>query len=186
MNELPIAIIGGGPIGLAAAAHVVTRNATPIVLEAGPAVGASVLNWSHVRVFSPWKYNIDPAARALLEAQGWRAPAAEEFPTGGELVGAYLRPLSETPRIAPHLRLNHRVMSVTRLGFDKMTTPGRGDAPFALRVATPSGEQHILARAVIDASGTYTIPNPVGADGVTARGEPEAAARIYYGLADVL
>ena len=54
-NELPIAVIGAGPVGLAAAAHVVKRGATPLLLEAGPAVGASVLGWGHVRIFSPWK-----------------------------------------------------------------------------------------------------------------------------------
>ena len=185
-NELPIAVIGAGPVGLAAAAQVVKRGVTPLLLEAGPAVGASVLGWGHVRIFSPWKYNVDIAARELLERRGWISPDGEEYPTGRELVEKYLRPLAATPELAPHLRLSHRVIAVTRLGFDKMKTTGREDAPFAITVATPSGERQILARAVIDASGTYSLPNPLGGSGTPARGETEAADRIFYGIADVL
>jgi thioredoxin reductase len=185
-NELPIAVIGAGPVGLAAAAQLVKRGATPLVLEAGPSVGTSVLGWGHVRIFSPWKYNVDAAARDLLDRSGWKAPDGEEYPTGRELVESYLLPLAATPEIAPHLRMSHRVTAVTRLGFDKMKTTGREDAPFAITVATPSGEQQILVRGVIDASGTYTLPNPLGASGTPARGEPQAANRIFYGIADVL
>ncbi len=185
-NELPIAVIGAGPVGLAAAAHLIRRGATPLVLEAGMAVGANVLSWGHVRIFSPWKYNVDDAARDLLDRRGWTAPDREDYPTGRELVESYLRPLAATPEIAPHLRLSHRVTAVTRLGFDKMKTGGREEAPFAITVATPSGEQQLLARAVIDASGTYTLPNPLGASGTPARGEAQAADRIFYGIADVL
>jgi thioredoxin reductase len=184
VNELPVAVIGGGPVGLAAAAQLLKRGATPIVLEAGPTVGASVLEWGHVRIFSPWKYDIDPAARELLMATGWAEPDGEAYPTGRELVDAYLAPLGRA--LGDRVRLGHRVTAVTRLGFDKMKTEGRESAPFALTVATPQGEEQILARAVVDASGTYGVPNPLGASGVLARGEAAAAARIHYGIADPL
>ena len=184
MNQLPVAVIGGGPVGLAAAAQLLKRGATPLVLEAGPTVGASVLEWGHVRIFSPWKYDIDPAARDLLAATGWSEPDGEAYPTGRELVNAYLAPLGQA--LGDRVRLQHRVTAVARLGFDKMQTDGRDEAPFVLTVATPAGEQQILARAVIDASGTYGIPNPLGASGVLARGEAAAADRIHYGIADPL
>ena len=183
--QLPIAIIGAGPVGLAAAAQVVSRGAVPLVLEAGSSVGASVLGWGHVRIFSPWKYNVDAAARELLDRRGWISPDGDDYPTGRELVEFYLRPLATTPEMAPHIRLRHRVVAVTRLGFDKMKTTGRDDAPFAITLATPSGEDQILARAVIDASGTATLPNPLGASGTPAGGEAQAADRIFYGIADV-
>src|ERR1044072_1545199 len=93
-SELPIAIIGAGPVGLAAATQAVSRGSTADVFEAGTTVGASVLRWGHVRIFSPWKYDIDAAARALLEAEGWNAPDGDEYPTGRELVERDLRPLS--------------------------------------------------------------------------------------------
>ncbi|HEX6061685.1 MAG TPA: NAD(P)-binding domain-containing protein [Candidatus Limnocylindria bacterium] len=184
MNELPVVIIGGGPVGLAAAAQLLKRGATPIVLEAGPAVGVSVLEWGHVRIFSPWKYDIDPAARELLAATGWTEPDGEGYPTGRELVELYLEPLGRA--LGDRVRLGHRVTAVARLGFDKMKSDGRDAAPFALTVKTPRGEEQILARAVIDASGTYGVPNPLGASGVLARGEAAAAQRIHYGIADPL
>ncbi len=183
-DPYPIVVIGAGPVGLAAAAQLITRGATPLVLEAGATVGASVLEWGHVRIFSPWKYDIDAAARELLEANGWTAPDGEAYPIGRELVEQYLAPLGDA--LAPVVRLRHRVRAVARLGFDKLKTAGRSDAPFAITVDTPAGEQQILARAVIDASGTYGIPNPLGASGVLAQGEAAVASRIHYGIADVL
>ncbi|WP_210212800.1 FAD-dependent oxidoreductase, partial [Mesorhizobium sp. M7A.F.Ca.ET.027.03.2.1] len=35
MANLPVAVIGAGPVGLAAAAHLVERGITPLVLERG-------------------------------------------------------------------------------------------------------------------------------------------------------
>jgi glycine/D-amino acid oxidase-like deaminating enzyme len=115
-----IAVIGAGPIGLAAAAHLVARGYTPIVLEAGDAVSAHVRAWGHVQVFSPWRYNVDPVARGMLEAPGWKEPDPDALPTGADLVAAYLRPLASLPQTAPHVRLGARVVAVARAGHDKM------------------------------------------------------------------
>ncbi len=184
-TALPVVVIGGGPVGLAAAAELVERGVTPLVLEAGTSVGTSVLQWGHVRVFSPWRYDIAPAARRLLERRGWTAPDGEGYPTGRELVDAYLRPLAALPEIEPHLRLAHTVTAVTRLGLDKMKTSGRDKAPFVVTAMSPLGERSFVATAVIDASGTFTNPNPLGASGTFARGEVQAAMRIHYGIPDV-
>ena len=184
--KLPIAVIGAGPVGLAAAAHLVMAGEAPLVLEAGPGVGANVLEWGHVRLFSPWGYNIDAAAAALLTETGWAPPDPDAYPTGRELVERYLAPLAATPRLAPHLRYNTRVLAVTRRGVDKLKTAGREDAPFLLRVQSADGEEDLLARAVIDASGTWRTPNPLGAGGVPALGERALADRIAYGIPDVL
>ena len=101
MNEtLPVAVIGGGPIGLAAAARLHERGLPFVVFEAGDAVAASIREWGHVRLFSPWRELIDPAARALLEAEGWVAPDDDVAPYGRELVADYLEPLSKHPAIA--------------------------------------------------------------------------------------
>jgi thioredoxin reductase len=183
---LPVVVIGAGPIGLAAAAHLVARGESFVVLEAGAAVGASVLQWAHVRVFSPWQYNTDRAAVRLLEQAGWTAPPADELPTGRELVERYLQPLAALPELAPHVRLNARVLSVARQGFDKMKTSGRDAAPFVVRVSLAGVEQELLAKAVIDASGTYTRPNPLGNSGVPAIGEAACVDHIRYGIPDVL
>lgn len=186
-TSLPVAVIGAGPIGLAAAAHLLSRGETPLAFEAGASVGASIRAWAHVRVFSPWRYNTDPAAVALLEQAGWMPPPSEGLPTGRELVEQYLEPLAALPQIAPHLRLHARVESIARQGLDKMKTHGRNLAPFVLQVRSSSGDQEeIPAKAVIDASGTYTCPNPLGGNGVPAIGERAAAERIVYGIPDVL
>ncbi|HEX2222699.1 MAG TPA: NAD(P)-binding domain-containing protein, partial [Thermoanaerobaculia bacterium] len=186
-QKLPVAVIGAGPVGLAAAAHLIGRGEEPLVLESGPAVGANILEWAHVRIFSPWSYNVDDASAALLEAQGWLRPDPAEHPTGGELVERYLAPLAATPELAPRIRLGSRVEAVGRLGFDKMKTVGRDGAPFVLQIRRQDGgEEAVLARAVIDASGTWSKPNPLGAGGLPALGEKAAADRIFYGIPDVL
>jgi hypothetical protein len=186
-TRLPVAIIGGGPIGLVAAAHLLDRGETPLVLEAGDSIGAAVRSWSHVRLFSPWKYLVDPVTARLLEPTGWSAPHEERLPTGGELLTQYLEPLAALPDLAPHIRLQHRVLAVTRRGMDKVKTAGRDTTPFEVVVERPGGQvERLLARAVIDASGTWEAPNPAGASGLHAIGELEHSAAIDYGIPDVL
>jgi thioredoxin reductase len=184
--RLPVAIIGAGPIGLAAAVHLVAKGETPLVLEAGDAVGASIREWAHVRLFSPWRYVVDPAVRRLLESAGWAAPNDDRLPTGGELVEQLLEPLAAHPAIAPHIRVGRRVVAVSRRGYDKVKSAGRDAAPFELVVRTTDGHiERVLARAVIDASGTWYAANPVGAAGLVAEGEAEHSHRIRYGIPDV-
>ena len=130
--ELSVAIIGAGPVGLAAAAHLIQRGLTPLLFERGPAVGHALRAWNQVRVFSPWRYNIDEAARTLLEQTDWVPPDPEALPTGGELVRHYLEPLAAHPALDPHLVLEAEVFSIRREGLDKVTTLGREAAPFVI------------------------------------------------------
>src|SRR5687767_8622867 len=133
-TDLPVVVIGGGPVGLAAAAHLVSRGIRPIVIERGDAVAANVRSWGHVLLFSPWRYDIDRTARSLLEKTGWSAPDDDRLPTGKELVDEYLRPLSRLPAIAEGLLLRTRVVAVTRKELDLVKTKKRNDAPFVVRV----------------------------------------------------
>ncbi len=184
-TSLPVAIIGAGPVGLAAAAHLLARGETPLVLEAGPAAGHAIRQWHHVRMFTPWRYCVDRQAAALLATRGWSPPPADHVPNGGELVTHYLEPLAAA--LAPYIRFNARVVAVTRLDIDKVRTAGRERLPFVLRVAAPDGAvERVMARAVIDASGTWFTPNPAGSDGLPALGEAEAGDRIRTGIPDVL
>lgn len=183
MKTLPIAVIGAGPVGLAAAAHLGRYKQPFVVLEAGAEAGAAMREWAHVRMFSPWRYMVDFASRELLEPTGWRNPDPAKLPTGGELIAQYLAPLSRHAALAPHLRFNSRVVAVGRKDFDKVRTKSRDAQPFEIRLA--SGDV-IDARAVIDASGTWSRPNPAGSGGIVAAGEREHAARIAYGIPDVL
>lgn len=187
MLELPIAVIGAGPVGLAAAANLVARGLPVKVYEAGAAAGASVSDWGHVRLFSPWAYNVDPAGRALLEKTGWQAPDEATYPTGSDLVSAYLAPLSQTPELAPVIEYGARIKAIGRRGVDKVVSRDRELRPFQLTVVDSDGRvRRELARAVIDASGTWTSPNPLGAGGVAAEGEEALADRIAYSIPDVL
>jgi thioredoxin reductase len=184
---LPVAVIGAGPVGLAAAAHLLERGETPIVFEAGTSIGASVREWAHVRMFSPWRYNVDSASVRLLEAHGWQMPPADELPTGGDLVERYMQPLASLPEMHRHLHLNARVAAVSRRNIDRMKDDGRQESPFVLHVIYASGEEAMIeARAVIDASGTWRTPNPLGANGLPAIGEKRHAAHIAYGIPNVL
>lgn len=185
-NNLPVAIIGAGPVGLAAAAHLAQRGENFVLLEAGPSIGASIMKWGHVKLFSPWRYVVDKAALGLLAPTGWRMPDPEADPLGAELVRDYLQPLAALPAINKNLRLNTRVISVARKGFDKLKTNGRERAPFVLTLQTELGQTQMLAKAVIDASGTWETPNPLGANGTWALGEQANRDRITYGIPDVL
>ncbi|RTE65105.1 flavoprotein [Amphritea opalescens] len=186
LTNLPVAVIGAGPIGLSAVAHLLKRGYTPILFEADNQVGANLARWGHVRMFSPWIYNIDDTSAALLKQQGWREPVANEFPTGKELLEQYVAPLASHPAITPHLQLNTQVESVSRLNHDLLRTKGRAEAPFVLRVSGPEGERDVIAQAVIDASGTYQTPNWLGTHGIPALGERAAADAIAYGVPNIL
>lgn len=180
-----IAIIGAGPVGLAAAAHALARGIKPIVFESGPEIGHAVRQWAHVPMFSPWEYNIDKAAARLLEDTGWTRPDPTIHPTGGELVEAYLQPLAERTPLRQAIRLGCTITSVSRQGYDKVKSAGREAAPFLLRYRDTAGGGSLLADAVIDASGTWFSPNPGGSGGVPAIGEEEASSKISYGMPDV-
>jgi thioredoxin reductase len=185
-EELPVVIIGAGPVGLAAAAHLSRRKLKFLVLERGSTVAANVQSWAHVSLFSPWEFNVDESAVEILERHGWGMPDPARIPSGQELIARYLQPLSETGEIRPQLRFEHRVVAVSRLNRDKMKDAGRDEVPFVIHVETPKGRDVILASAVIDASGTWGTPNPLGADGLIAPGELEHQSRIFYGIPDVL
>jgi len=186
-TALPIVVIGAGPIGLAAAAHLLERGLEPLVLEAGPRVASSIWDWRHVRLFTPWSFLVDPASRRLLERSGgWRAPEPDVVPTGKRLIEDYLDPLARLEPVAARIRLSHRVVNVTRVGHDRMKDGRRDEAPFLIVAETPEGRRRFQARAVIDASGTWTSPNPMGAGGIEADGERTHQAAIRYGMPDVL
>lgn len=180
-----VAVIGAGPTGLAAAAHALERGFEPIVLEAGDRVGHAVRQWSHVRMFSPWTYNIDKASERLLRGTGWNSPEPDQYPTGGELLEQYLEPLATRTELSAHIQTNARVISIARAGFDKVRSAGREKAPFEVRYQNGKGPSTVRADAVIDASGTWNEPNPAGANGLEAIGEAAHRDRIAYGMPDV-
>ena len=184
--EPTVAVIGAGPVGLAAAAHLLERGLEPVVIEAGGEAGHSVWQWSHVQLFSPWAYNVDKASRRLLEAVGWNSPDPDAYPTGAELIESYIAPLATRTALRERIRTSSRVVDISRVGFDKVKSDGREKAPFEIRYRNGAGIKSMLASAVIDASGTWNSPNRAGANGLPAIGEDLATSRVVYGMPDVL
>lgn len=181
-SALPAVVIGAGPQGLAAAAHLVERGLPVVVLEAGAGPASAVAEWGHVRLFSEWPELIDTAGARILEPTGWVAPTAG-YPTGSQWISGYLAPLAA--ELGDRVRYHARVVGVSRLGRDRLVDAGRGDQPFTVHVQPDEGEEHLLqARAVIDASGTWASPNPAGADGLPALGEEIVAGLLSYRIPD--
>ncbi|MGE7386316.1 FAD-dependent oxidoreductase [Streptomyces sp. NPDC004126] len=184
MNELPVVVIGAGPVGLAAAAHLHERGLELLVLEAGPHAGTATREWSHVSLFSTWGEVVDPAAERLLAPTGWVKPAQASYPTGGDWAALYLQPLADA--LGDRVRYRARVTGVSRAGRDRIVDADRDAQPFAVHIETRDGrEERLFARAVIDASGTWSTPGPAGAGGLAALGEKAAADRIAYRVPDL-
>ncbi|MDH6570366.1 thioredoxin reductase [Streptomyces sp. SAI-117] len=183
-DQLPVVVIGAGPIGLAAAAHLVERGIEPLVLEAGPAAGSAVRDWSHVRLFSTWGEVVDPAAEKILAPTGWVRPDGSAYPTGGDWAAQYLQPLADV--LGDRVRYGNTVTGVARAGRDRIVDADRDEQPFTVHIETVDGrEERLTARAVIDASGTWAIPSPMGADGLPALGEKRAVGQISYRVPDL-
>ncbi|MEU1892036.1 FAD-dependent oxidoreductase [Streptomyces pristinaespiralis] len=183
-RQLPVIVIGAGPVGLAAAAHLLERGIEPLVLEAGDAAGAAVREWSHVRLFSTWGEVVDPAAEKLLAPTGWVRPDADTYPSGGDWAERYLRPLAAV--LGDRVRLGATVTGVSRSGRDRVVDADRESRPYVVHVEHADGrEERLTARAVIDASGTWATPGPAGGSGLPALGEKAAADRITYRVPDL-
>ncbi|MFF0423599.1 NAD(P)-binding domain-containing protein [Streptomyces sp. NPDC004520] len=183
-DQLPVVVIGAGPVGLAAAAHLVGRGLEPLVLEAGPVAGAAVRAWAHVRLFSTWGEVTDPAAEKLLAPTGWVKPDVKTYPSGGDWAERYLQPLADA--LGDRVRTGATVTGVSRAGRDRVVDADREAQPFVVHVAHADGrEERLFARAVIDASGTWSTPSPAGASGLPALGEKAAADRLAYRVPDL-
>lgn len=184
-RNLPIVIIGAGPIGLAAAAHLVEQKQSFILLEAGKEIAHNIRTWGHVTLFSPWRYNINKAAKALLEGTTWEEPNLESIPTGHELIDYYLKPLAELSQIKPFIQLNSKVVGISRQLNDKMKSKNRVNQPFKIFIEMEDDINVIEAKAIIDATGTWGNPNPANSTGVWLQAEKELANHIEYGIPDI-
>ncbi len=184
MSELPVVVVGAGPTGLAAAAELVERGLTAVVLEKADRAGAAVAEWRHVRLFSRWSELVAPAAARLLESAGWVPPAAADYPTGADWASRYLWPLADA--LGERVRYGAEVVGVARRGRDRVVDAGRDTEPLTVHVRHTDGrEERVTARGLVDASGTWGAPNPLGADGLPAMGERAAADRISYRVPDL-
>ncbi|KOU70359.1 flavoprotein [Streptomyces sp. XY66] len=181
---MPVIVIGAGPAGLAAAAHLLDQGIEPLVLEAGQKAGAAVREWAHVRLFSTWGEVVDPAAEKLLAPTGWTRPDPDTYPSGGDWAEQYLQPLADV--LGDRVRTGATVTGVSRAGRDRIVDADRDQQPFVVHFTHADGrEERVFARSVIDASGTWSTPSPVGGSGLAALGERAAADRITYRVPDL-
>ncbi|WP_432206670.1 NAD(P)-binding domain-containing protein [Microbacterium phyllosphaerae] len=157
------------------------RGEEVVILEAGEGVASAVAEWGHVRLFSEWGELVDAAAARLLSPTGWEPPRSG-YPTGSQWIAAYLKPLADL--LGDRVRYGARVVGVSRRGRDRLVDADRGEQPFTVHVDSADGEYRLQARAVIDASGTWGLPNPAGADGLPALGERAASEVLTYRIPD--
>ena len=159
-----------------------------VIYEAGDSIASSMRSWGHIRLFSPWKHLVDPAARRLLQAADWAEPRYQEkAPNGTELVERYLAPLAALDSIASRIHTGVTVAAVTRQGMDRTRSTGRSTTPFVLRITDANGTvTEVTARAVIDASGTYLNTNSLGSNGLDPLGLAAVANHVTHALPDVL
>lgn len=114
---------------------------------------------------------LDQSASKMLRSSGWSQPDLGYLPKGKEILEQYIKPLGELPDIARNLHLNARVTAVTRDGLGKLQTAEREQAPFVVHWEDAEGRaRQTLAEAVIDASGTWGQPSPVGVGGIPVPG----------------
>lgn len=121
-----------------------------------------------------------------LAQSGWQAPPANDLPLAREVVERVLQPFAALPEVASALKLNTKVVSISREGFDKVKSAGRAEAPFVVRATQDGKTIELRVSAVIDGTGTWGTPNPVGASGLPAVGELELRDQISYGIPDIL
>ena len=102
---------------------------------------------------------------------GWTAPDPATYPTGADWAALYLQPLADA--LGDRVRYGTTVTGVARARpRPRRRLRPRASSPSPSTCAHADGtEDRILARAVVDASGTWTTPNPLGSDGYPAAGE---------------
>ena len=184
-----IAVLGGGPMGIEAALYARYLGYDVDLYERG-SLAANVMKWGHVRMFSPWKWNVSTLGLAALAAQdpNWRPPDGEALPTGRELAERYLVPLAHSDLVIDSLRLETEVLAVGREGLlkgDLVGDEARSEPPFRLLVRDARGERYATADVVLDCTGTFGNHNWLGTGGLPALGELAVADEIEYGLPDI-
>ena len=92
---------------------------------------------------------------------------------------------SNHPDIQPHINLNTNVIAISKKGLDKMKTSNREQVPFELRIEKEGNLSITQADVVLDATGTWNQPNPIGSSGLMAQGEIDAFQFITRGIPDI-
>ena len=185
-----IAIVGAGPIGLEAALYASELGYEVEVFEQGE-VGTNILDWGHVRLFTPFKMNHSSLAVSSIkrESPNWQEPDREGYLTGREFVDSYLVPMSQLSALKNKINTGMKIISIARENILKGELIGdtaRTSYPFRILTENSAGhEQMHTADIVIDSTGVYNNPNWLGAGGIPALGELKNKPFIDYQMPDV-
>lgn len=186
-----IIVIGAGPIGLEAAIYGRYLGYTVDVYERNR-IAENLLQWGHVRLFTPWEMNVTTLGVAALRIQdeAWQPARADEILTCRELVDRYVLPLAKSDLLSDSVQEQTEVIAVGREGLLRADLPGddrRADVPFRVLLRDADGAERVEhAEVVLDCSGTLGTPNYLGCGGIPAVGELGCRELIDYGLPDVL
>lgn len=181
MARFRVAVVGAGPIGLAAAFRLLRLDHDVTVLERED-VGHALTRWGATRFFTPLGMNVPAGFRELL---GGRLPPDDVLLTGPEMVEQVLKPVARSALLADRIRPRHRVVAIGRAGMtrgDHAGHPLRAERPFHLLVETPEGERRFEADVVLDASGVSGQPAFLGPGGIPAAGERALSDRLVRDL----
>jgi len=205
-----LAVIGAGPIGIEMALGAALRGMNVEVFERAPDCAAHVRSYAFVQLFSPWSLNTTEAGLNALRSAGVSLPDESVFPTGRELLDAYLIPLTAALQNQPcctGINYNTEVLSVGRghllkgesIGGGSMKMPKgkplieleRRETPFRFLVCQGEQERYVEGfDFVVDCTGCYRqeLANWVGAGGLPALGERSlrAKGRLCMTIPDVL
>jgi len=183
---MEIAIIGGGPMGVEAALYGAHAGFDVRLYERGR-LCENVRQWSYVGLFTEWKRNRSPLQMKLLGETGFDFPDGETTSSGGELAD-YVSRLAALPVLRGRIAPQTEVVSLSRercLKSDFINDARRAEFPFRLHLRGAWGEKIAHADVVIDATGVWTNPNPMGNGGAPCLGETLCAGRVHYHLPDV-
>jgi len=176
-----VLVIGGGPMGVAAAIGAADRGFEVTLLERDE-IGAALRTWGPTRFFSPLRMNVSPAMRAHL---GDDMPDDDALLTGPEYADRVLVPLAGREPLRGRVRTGVRVLAIGRRGLTRTDFAGhplRHERPF--RVLTADDET-FEAEVVLDATGGMTLPRAIGAGGLPARGESRLVHRLIRTLGEL-
>lgn len=183
---MKIVIVGGGPIGVEAALYGANAGCDVQLFERG-ALCANVRSWGYTQLFTEWKRNRSPLATRLLRENGAQLPPEATTSSGDELA-TYVEQLAQLEALRGRVFPFSEVVALTRervLKSDFVGDARRAQAPFRLIVKDANGERVVHADVVIDATGVYATPNPLGNGGALCPGENAALDQIDYALPDV-
>ena len=96
-------------------------------------VGSNIRDWGHVRVFTPWRYCVDPAATAYSPVEGGDAGWPMLFRQEATWSARIWSRLRKLPRTAV-IETDAPVTAISRHGVDKVVSRERETRPFVLIV----------------------------------------------------